>query len=623
MRRFRLILFLAAVASLVIVGSSGATGGIVITVPLDYATIQEAIDAADDCDTVLVEAGTYSGPGNYDLNYFGKDIVVVSEQGPDFTTIDLQEEGRGFFFETGEPPTAVLEGFTIIRGDATTHGVAILIDNSSPTIRNCIIREHIVDSEFNGVVVIESGDPVFDHCTMEENLPNTLNCGVVWINNGAPVFDECSVINNYALEYTVVMLGGNPDFLQTIVTGNDAPVAAVVVGTDAQFTACAINYNTGHGMWLIGGAPPSFVNYTNIIGNQGAGVVVGANSTEFVGGYIQLNQASGIVHVVSGGTQAQAPLLKSSGQSSAAVTATTFTNVVISGNVNTTSSGGGVRFDCATTPVEDLQVSYVNCTITGNSSSVDGGGVAICGAAVFADILPTFLGCTIALNSAGGQGGGIYSDVAVGGAAVFIVCDQTILYDNCAGAEGSEAYIGDDNYLYIDCSDVNDVGLSGTGLFDINNVTNGTPDFCLPPACLAGGTTGGDFDLYTSSAAAPENNSCNMLIGANPVVCVAVGIGDVPDAPEEDVLWPPSPNPFNPSTTIRFDVAKAGHVTLAIYDVRGRRVRSLIDANVPPSRHELRWDGTDDGGRPVASGIYFLRIDLPESSQTQKLVLVK
>ena len=67
----------------------------------------------------------------------------------------------------------------------------------------------------------------------------------------------------------------------------------------------------------------------------------------------------------------------------------------------------------------------------------------------------------------------------------------------------------------------------------------------------------------------------------------------------------------------------AGHVTLAIYNVRGQLVRMLVDGALPPGWREFVWDGMDDTGRPVSAGIYFARCENDARSGTRKLVLMK
>jgi flagellar hook assembly protein FlgD len=92
----------------------------------------------------------------------------------------------------------------------------------------------------------------------------------------------------------------------------------------------------------------------------------------------------------------------------------------------------------------------------------------------------------------------------------------------------------------------------------------------------------------------------------------------------EFVLHPARPSPFAGTTTMQLDVpAGAERVRLAVYNVQGQLVRTLVDAVVSPGRREFVWNGMDDAGRPVSAGIYFARCRSDAGSGTQKLVLMK
>jgi len=88
-------------------------------------------------------------------------------------------------------------------------------------------------------------------------------------------------------------------------------------------------------------------------------------------------------------------------------------------------------------------------------------------------------------------------------------------------------------------------------------------------------------------------------------------------------LFPGHPNPFNPSTTIAFEIGEAGFVRLSIHDMRGSRVRRLVGEVRPVGRYTAIWDGRDDAGRPVASGLYICRLETPDQRATTKLVMIK
>ncbi len=97
--------------------------------------------------------------------------------------------------------------------------------------------------------------------------------------------------------------------------------------------------------------------------------------------------------------------------------------------------------------------------------------------------------------------------------------------------------------------------------------------------------------------------------------------------PEAYALRPNYPNPFNPETTIRFEVpadpASNGKIALAIYNNLGMAVRSLVSGSVQPGIHTVKWDGRNDRGDQMASGIYFLRLQAGSFVQTQKMLLVR
>jgi len=88
-------------------------------------------------------------------------------------------------------------------------------------------------------------------------------------------------------------------------------------------------------------------------------------------------------------------------------------------------------------------------------------------------------------------------------------------------------------------------------------------------------------------------------------------------------LLPNVPNPFNPKTAIRFEMAEPARVRLEIFDIAGRSLATLLEGPVGSGLHELEWNGTDKSGAGVASGIYFARLAWDGGSQTRKLTLLK
>ena len=109
---------------------------------------------------------------------------------------------------------------------------------------------------------------------------------------------------------------------------------------------------------------------------------------------------------------------------------------------------------------------------------------------------------------------------------------------------------------------------------------------------------------------------------SNPAV--VAGVLDVQTTPTEFALLQNFPNPFNPETTIGYELAESADVTLQIYNVVGQVVRTLIAAESQAAgRYQIRWDGMDDRGVSVSSGIYFYRISAGEFQTVRKLMLLK
>ena len=115
-----------------------------------------------------------------------------------------------------------------------------------------------------------------------------------------------------------------------------------------------------------------------------------------------------------------------------------------------------------------------------------------------------------------------------------------------------------------------------------------------------------------------ENESPFSDVGPEQVT----GIGDAV-VPRRNFLAQNHPNPFNPTTTIRFGLIEASHVSLQVYDAGGRLVRTLVDESRPAGPFTVEWDGRNEAAQPVASGIYFYRLTAGEFVQTRKMVMLK
>ena len=142
------------------------TQAAIINVPSEQPTIQAGIDASSDGDVVLLTDGTYTGRGNFQINFNGKSITVKSANGPDVCIVDCQGISRGFLVYNGE--TVTLEGLTVTNGDARENeGGAINLGNSTLHAINCIFENN---SAYDGGSVCSwDSSFFFTNCTFTDN----------------------------------------------------------------------------------------------------------------------------------------------------------------------------------------------------------------------------------------------------------------------------------------------------------------------------------------------------------------------------------------------------------------------------------------------------------------------
>ena len=113
------------------------------------------------------------------------------------------------------------------------------------------------------------------------------------------------------------------------------------------------------------------------------------------------------------------------------------------------------------------------------------------------------------------------------------------------------------------------------------------------------------------------NSWCVRVVGP-----VDTGVDEF-DTPVRYALAGVSPNPFNPVTVVTYAAPREGHVDLAIYNIAGQLVKTLVDGQQTPGWHTVTWNGRDDNGRSVASGVYFARMQAESFTGSTKMVLLK
>jgi predicted outer membrane repeat protein len=203
-----------------------------IYVPDDYSTIQGAIDASVDGDTIIVKPGTYVE----NIDFKGKAIKVMSEQGADVTVIDGNQAGSVLIFNNGENQDSILDGFTIQNGSGTIYstyslGGGIFCDSSSPTIKSCIITNNIAmggsSENYGGGILLWYASPEISSCEITDNSASTGGGGINSFGPSTSVITNCLILQNIS-SYGGGIGGG--------------------IGTDLEITNCILAGNTAiHG----------------------------------------------------------------------------------------------------------------------------------------------------------------------------------------------------------------------------------------------------------------------------------------------------------------------------------------------------------------------------------------
>ena len=157
----------------------------------------------------------------------------------------------------------------------------------------------------------------------------------------------------------------------------------------------------------------------------------------------------------------------------------------------------------------------------------------------------------------------------------------------------------------------------------VGNLPETTPYEVVFDPWTAGQDTGTVYTVTVIALLGGDGNAYNDTLSTEtrPVGETTTGSGGG-DTPRFS-LGQCYPNPFNPSTTISYTIGEAASVRLAIYDVSGRLVRVLVDGSRGAGTHSEIWDGTDNAGRGVSSGVYFYRLRSNAFMETRKMVLLK
>ena len=572
-----------------------------------FATIQTAIDSASDGDTVLVAAGTY----NESINYNGKNIIVgslyLTTQDTSYissTIIGGDSSGSIVLFESFEDSTAVLNGFTfqnIIFNSGDELQTIININESSPKI---------INNRFDNFYLFQDVESAVIYCENSNSLI---------MNNE---FTNGSVGNGYVLGGFILSKNSNVTIknnrIENGYVGFAEPSGYIVSVNSDNIIESNVIINPSMGYCVICAAISILDGSNCILRNNfifqaygdGYGAVVASQSQYVSHNNTFVSNSRGYANLSSDGI---------------------VSNDIIYGSSNAVYLDGN----------STIQVSY---------SDIEGGWEGVGNI----DANPLFCNpdssdYTIAENSpcvGTGEDGENMGAFGVG-------CGIQVDWDFSLSEPVIEV-MGTDNVwnpgdtisVEMDFCNNTDVahnyypGVTIESDSSLTSLHSGhiwfyamVADECHAISWGAIANTSIISDTVVTFSAYPEALNCqnqpeycidgDTLTFEIPIVVQVVSTEPEHFIPEEFSLRQNYPNPFNPVTTLRYDIPENSHVTITIYDMLGRQVKTLINQTQNPGYKSIIWDATNDYGKTMGAGVYLYQIHTGKFTQTKKMILLK
>jgi hypothetical protein len=208
----------------------------------DYPTVQAALNAALSGDEIVLTDGTFTGPGNWDLDFGGKTLVVRSQSGdPSTCTISCGGSHRAFLFNNNEVRGALVAGITMVDAQ-----YGALVIHSSPTFRRCAF--HQCHSVTGSAAAVETGFPLFEECDFSSGIICWSGCygGALYVNSGNMAVDRCTFqMNGAEFGGAIYARDSHVELRDTIVHSNYASYGSAIycAVSTLDMTRCTLDGN--------------------------------------------------------------------------------------------------------------------------------------------------------------------------------------------------------------------------------------------------------------------------------------------------------------------------------------------------------------------------------------------
>ena len=548
--------------------------------------------------------------GNYKFEVAGKITAIgTAADSIRFTRPDSVAGWQGLIFTSSYAPSGPWSelGYCVIE-KATTHG--IYIDRSQVAIHDCAIRRNT--NTTGAGAGIYSASPLIPltltHCTISYNSVSGSNTSGGGICATSPLsLQQCTVNCNTASN------GSNTGW-------NEG--GGILSTATMSLEQCVISSNicsggAGYGAGVFTTAPLT-VRHCTISGNIAIGIAqasIGQGGGIYSSATLHLFDCSMLSNSARAvGTGVGPNIAQGGGVFAAADTsAVTMERCVVDDNLATATAVSPAGFCYGAGIFSRSALRVCNTEIARNQTSAPNG---VHGSGVYLDARSaTLLNCTIAYNS--------YTGLANYNADSVIIWNSIVFFNNSGGTQLENPVT---NVAFSDIQMPDTTSYHGTGNITRNPIFNSLTDLSISvvsPCIDAGSPLARMNDVCFPPSQGSVRNDMGKGGGAG--ACTAdergpVSVGEPTGGVA--IAMAISPNPARGGASISFALAHEGLVNVAVWDVQGRKVASLIDQKLSPGVHTVKWDGRGRDGA-MNPGVYMVRLMTQDRSEVRRLALLR